>query len=309
MFYRVTCEGQLGFKLYMTDGGEKETGEGIFFDAKGKEVKGKRFRNSTFEPTLTRKNMKIKNLLVMSLIIAAAASAGFAQRKKAADVTPDQVVRNLYTAQKSDSTNPFVQRKSRSLIDKYFAKDLADLIWKTANAETGWNFDPLTYAQDSQITRFTVGKIDKNGDVFVNFKSFGADNEIRFHLMKDEAAPNAWKIDSIMYADAEDLGEILANADMTEAEKKEAAAANKLDGDYMFGTVKCNISTNMAGYWARVKCDDQENIQIIDTETLTFGTFRSNEKGRRGKLVLQADGSVGEYVNAAGKKTKVTRVK
>jgi hypothetical protein len=151
--------------------------------------------------------------------------------------------------------------------------------------------------------------MDKNNEVIVTFKNFGKDEEIRFYLTNEDTPGKSWKIGSIMYSDAEDLGEILSNSDMTEAERKESAAANKMDGDYLFGSVKCNITTNMAGYWARVKCDDQENIQVIDTETLTFGTFNPREKGRRGKLVLQADGSVGEYVNAAGKRIKVTRVK
>jgi hypothetical protein len=112
-----------------------------------------------------------------------------------------------------------------------------------------------------------------------------------------------------MYSDAEDLGSILEYGMMTDAEMKAAESANKMDGDYLVGKVKCNITTNKSGYYARVKCDDQENFQVVDTESLTFGNFNPNEKGRRGNFVLAADGSIGEFVDASGKKVKVSRVK
>jgi hypothetical protein len=66
---------------------------------------------------------------------------------------------------------------------------------------------------------------------------------------------------------------------------------------------------NYSGYWARVKCDDQTNTQVIDTETMTFGTFNPSEKGRRGKFERSAEGSITDFVDASGKKLKVTRVK
>ena len=96
---------------------------------------------------------------------------------------------------------------------------------------------------------------------------------------------------------------------MTEDEMKTADSQNKMDGDYLVGTVKCNFTTNKSGYWARVKCDDRENFQIIDTESLTFGIFNPNEKGRKGKFVLSKDGSIGKFIDASGKELKVSRVK
>lgn len=90
---------------------------------------------------------------------------------------------------------------------------------------------------------------------------------------------------------------------------KEAESANKLNGDYLVGDVKCNITTNMSGFWARVKCDDQENFQVIDVETLTFGTFNPNEKGRKGKFVSPEYGVIEKFVDASGKELKVSRIK
>lgn len=256
--------------------------------------------------------MKIKFVL-LAVCLLAFGSTNFAQKRKTTEIAPDQVVKNLYSARANTKTDPFFQKKSRALVDKYFTGELADAIWKDATAPGegigALDFNPLYYAQDDQITNFVIGKADANNVVKVKFKNFGKDEEITFSLVKENTASKVWKIDTIMYSDAEDLASILQYGMMTEAEMKAADSENKLDGDYMVGTVKCNITANKSGYWARVKCDDQENFQVIDTESLTFGTFNPKEKGRKGKFVLQADGSVGEFVDASGKKIKVSRVK
>ncbi len=243
-----------------------------------------------------------KKFVATKKISAAAASAAN---------TPETVVKNLYAAKGSSS--PFFQKKSRALVDKYFTRELADLIWKDATAPGegvgALDFDPLYYAQDTQITNFVVGKADENGVVKVRFKNMGKDEEITFFLTKENTSSKVWKIDSIGYSDAEDLGSILEYGMLTEAEMKEADSMNKLDGDYLVGTVKCSITTNKSGFWARVKCDDQENFQVVDTETMTFGTFNSKEKGRRGHFVSPEYGKIEKFVDASGKEYKVKRVK
>jgi len=136
----------------------------------------------------------------------------------------------------------------------------------------------------------------------------GVAEEIKFFLTRETTASKIWKIETIMYRSADDLGAILESVDRTDAEGKVAASANKFDGDYMVGAVKCNVETNLSGFYARVKCDDQADFQVVDTETLTFGNFNSNEKGRRAKFVLAADGSIGEFRDASGRKVQVRRV-
>ena len=263
--------------------------------------------------------MKFK-IVLLTICLLAFGSVNFGQAKKkttavkpSATTAPEQVVKNLYTVK--DSASPFFQKKSRALVDKYFTRELADLIWKDATSAGdgvgALDFDPLFHAQDDDITHFVIEKADANGVVKVKFKNFGKDDQILYTLVRDKAKSKAWKIETIMYSDADDLGAILENGMMTDAEREAAAKSyiNKLDGDYTVGSVKCNVETNLTGYYARVKCDDQENLQIIDTESLTFGGFNPEEKGRRGKFVLAADGSIGEFVDGSGKKVKVTRVK
>lgn len=256
--------------------------------------------------------MKIKCLFLTVLFLAAAA-VNFAQTKKTTTVnnTPEQVVKNLYATKSKNS--PFFQKMSRALVDKYFTGELADAIWKdatTAGDGVGaLDFNPLYYAQDDEITNFVVGRADANNVVKVRFKNFGKDEEITYSLVKQNTGSKDWKIETIMYSDAEDLASILQYGMMTEAEMKAAESEDKLTGDYMVGAVKCNIAQNRSGYWARVKCDDQPDFQVVDTETMTFGTFNPKEKGRRGHFVVSKLGKIEKFVNASGKEFKVTRIR
>jgi hypothetical protein len=259
--------------------------------------------------------MKIK-IILLSLIVLALGSVCLAQTKTKtktktnAAATADAVVKNLYAAK--GAASPFFQKKSRALVDKYFTRNLADIIWKDATSAGdgvgALNFNPLFYAQDDEITDFVIGRADENGMVKVKFKNFGKPEEITFSLTKENTSSKVWKIDSIVYSDAEDLGSILEYGMMTEAEMKEAEKMNKLDGDYLVGGVKCNITETRNTYWARVKCDDQENFQVIDTESMTFGTFNPNEKGRKGRFVSPQYGVIEKFVDASGKEFRVTRI-
>lgn len=151
--------------------------------------------------------MKTKILLLTALILTLC-SIGFAQTKTKAKTktttAPDAVVRNLYRAKGNSS--PFFQRKSRALVDKYFTKDFADLIWKEAPTADGLgklDFDPLFQAQDVRITNFKVGKTEygegnlKVADVAVTFKNMGTAETILFRLEQDSR--KVWKISNILY--------------------------------------------------------------------------------------------------------------
>lgn len=250
--------------------------------------------------------MKTKVVIFLTLALVVCSTA-FGQKKKSATaVSPDTVVRNLYAAHKGKN-GPFFQRKSRALVYKYFTGALADAIWKDAReskpGEVGnLDFDPLFYAQDVDIKNFVIAKADENNMVKVRFMNMGHPEEITFSLTTPNTSSKVYKIDSIVYADAEDLESILSY-DLT------AEPSIPLDGDYMIGGVKCSVATTKNGYWARVQCDDQKDFQVIDTETLTFGTFNPKEKGRRGNFGLAPDGSIGNYVDGSGKEFKVTRSK
>lgn len=154
---------------------------------------------------------KPKILLIGALVFS---FAFVAVAESSAQVSPQTLVRNLYAAQKRRATDPFFQAKSRARLDKFFAKELGDLIWNDAvasarNNEVGkLGGDPLYNAQDMKITAFRIkrpmpgeGNLDLV-DVPVTFKNFGKEQTILFRLERDRR--RAWKIRDIFYPDNED---------------------------------------------------------------------------------------------------------
>jgi hypothetical protein len=147
--------------------------------------------------------IKSTQLVILTLILCASAAAVCAQSTAAAANTPDALVADLYRAHKQ-KRGPFFQTRSRALVDKYFAKPLADLIWKdavTSKGEVGAiDGDPLYDAQDFEIKNFAIGKptIDDgtNAKVNVTFVNIGEKKTIVFLLTKGAAG---WRINDIDY--------------------------------------------------------------------------------------------------------------
>lgn len=125
--------------------------------------------------------------------------------------SPETVVANLY--KQHNKATPFFQTRSRALLDKYFDKQLADLLWKDANTnrdEVGpLDGDPLYNAQDTQIKNFVVGKgviKNKTAQVKVSFINFDRKEEIVFDLVSTTAG---WKVANLTYGDGSTLVGIL----------------------------------------------------------------------------------------------------
>lgn len=122
------------------------------------------------------------------------------------NLTPDGAVRALYTAHNA-KRSPFFQTRSRTRVDQFFTKELADLIWKDAIESAGevgaLGADPLYDAQDTRITRFKVGKPsygDGNlnvADVEVSFRNFGEEQRLLFRVERDRS--RRWKVANIYY--------------------------------------------------------------------------------------------------------------
>ena len=124
--------------------------------------------------------------------------------------SPQALVADLYRQHKKES--PFFQKQSRSLVDRYFDKELAGLIWNIPDSpdEVGpLDGDPLYNAQDMEIRNFVINKpIVKNGKttVLVSFTNLGKKQEVKFLLV---SRPSGWKIANIKYDDGTDLIGIL----------------------------------------------------------------------------------------------------
>jgi hypothetical protein len=146
-----------------------------------------------------------KKLLLLATALLLIAPIARAQRT----TTPDALVRDLYAAHKSRRSDPFFQTKNGVRLQKYFAKDLADLIWKDAKTAAEKNEvgaldgDPLYNAQDMKITAFRIkpaqyGEGNRDlADVPVTFKNFGKEQTVLFRVERDEH--KVWKITDIFY--------------------------------------------------------------------------------------------------------------
>jgi hypothetical protein len=149
--------------------------------------------------------------LAASFCFIAGGSAA-AQNAPARRLSPNALVADLYRAH-SRKRGPFFQTRSRALLDKYFEKSLADLIWKdavTAKGEVGaLDGDPLYDAQDFDIKNFAIGKpvyADGKAKVVVTFQNFGKNKTIVFILVNGRAG---WRIYDIDWSDGSTLRKIL----------------------------------------------------------------------------------------------------
>lgn len=137
---------------------------------------------------------KMKKILI-GILIALLFGVGNAatQTRK----SPDTIVANLYKAAKTKD----ITAMSKTELRKYFDKELADLIWKTANNDNGLGFDILYDAQDTQIKNFRIGEAENQSPslatVDVSFTNFGEKKEIQFLLASYGA--EGWKITEIYY--------------------------------------------------------------------------------------------------------------
>ena len=146
--------------------------------------------------------MRFLTIIAVLLVLGAAAIV-CGQPRNATVKTPEALVADLYQAHKLKH-GPFFQTRSRALVDKYFSKSLADLIWKDARTSKGEvgviDGDPLYDAQDMQIKKFAIGKSvsesASKAKVPVTFENLGEKKTITFLLAKGAAG---WRIEDIDY--------------------------------------------------------------------------------------------------------------
>src|SRR5690606_5681264 len=89
--------------------------------------------------------------------------------------------------------SPFFQTKDRALVDKFFVKATADLIWRdakesAANNTVGLGFDPLYDGQDFEIKDFkiTPGTTkDAISSATTEFTNFGEKQTVTFLLREN----------------------------------------------------------------------------------------------------------------------------
>lgn len=155
----------------------------------------------------------IKLMLVIVVLLGGLSpSAGATQASKSSrQMSPKELVGDLYRQHAKES--PFFQTRSRALIEKYFAAELGNLIWRDAHSsgdEVGaLDGDPLFNAQDMDIKNFSIHE-GVGGPrmvvVPVSFENLGQKHEIKFRLF---SGGGTWRIANIEYDDGATLLEIL----------------------------------------------------------------------------------------------------
>ncbi|HEV7681398.1 MAG TPA: GerMN domain-containing protein [Pyrinomonadaceae bacterium] len=158
--------------------------------------------------------MKIVKIISISVVMLAGLSfsAVFSQGSKASKpMSPQALVADLYKQHKKRS--PFFQTRNRALLDKYFDRKLANLLWQDAHSsgdEVGaLDGDPLFNAQDMEIKNFSIHEGTggpRMREVPVTFENFGQPHKVLFRLF---ATGGTWKIANIEYDDGSSLVEIL----------------------------------------------------------------------------------------------------
>jgi hypothetical protein len=171
-------------------------------------------------------------------------------------LSPNALVADLYRVH-DRKRSPFFQTRSRALLDKYFEKSLADMIWKDAVSSKGevgaLDGDPLYDAQDMEIKNFAIGDAVTKGDsatVPVTFENFGKNVTITFSLKQ---VNKVWKIDDIKYMRGDSLMKWLRDTYPGGAEKASTTDGN-FEGKYIVGDTSCNVNPSKMSFevrWAK----------------------------------------------------------
>ena len=169
-------------------------------------------------PTLSR----IHRIAVAVLLLAGAAGVFAKEEKKGPDL--GSIVKDLYEAHQNGSPL-FYQTKDRTLLDRFFAKELADKLWADAKAAKGepgsLDFDVPLGIRGEKITKFKVGETNygkhhRSGD-FITYEGFaivdvtftaGGKPMFVMYQVQTEGADKG-KISNITYNDGSSLADAL----------------------------------------------------------------------------------------------------
>ena len=147
-------------------------------------------------------------LACVILLNASTVASITAKPQRSLRLSPAALVTDLYKAHRH-KRGPFFQTRNRALLDKYFEKRLADMIWKdavTSKGEVGViDGDPLYDAQDMEIKNFAIAKAtyeQGKARVAVSFENFGKQKTIVFLLTNGRSG---WRISDIDYGEGRTL--------------------------------------------------------------------------------------------------------
>lgn len=229
----------------------------------------------------------------------------------APQTAPDAVVKNLYQ-QHDKKDSPFFQTKNRALVDKFFDKKLADLIWKDAvdsKGEVGViDADPLYNAQDMDIKNFSVGepKIDgAKAEVVVTFQNYDKKEKLTYKLVQ---RGSEWKIENIDYGDSNLLGWF---KDAKETSDTKSSDGN-FEGTYEVGDTTCTVKAVKMAFEVRWEKGSGVEMFFSEGEANDQFIFASEaEEGEKSNIFAFGDENYtrGTFYRADGKEFPVRKIK
>ena len=229
----------------------------------------------------------------------------------AAQTAPDALVTDLYK-QHDAKKSPFFQTKDRALVDKYFVKATADLIWKDAVDSKGeigaLGADPLYNAQDTEIKNFKVGQAEIKGDkaeVPVEFENFGKKNKFIYAFVKESAG---WKIEDIKYDDGSSLLKILKG---NSADNSKTDSNGNFEGKYTIGDTTCTVKPVKMAVEVKWEKGTGTEMFFSEGEANDKFIFASNpETGKANVFSFDDENyNTGIFYRADGKEFPIKRVK
>lgn len=229
---------------------------------------------------------------------------------------PDAVIKDLYKTHDRDN-GAILDSKNRKLIDKYFDKTLADLIWKdlTANRdEVGvLDFDPFYNAQDTQIKNFAVAppKIEgERASVTVTFQNFDRKDTLSYQLARRNSV---WKIADIKYTDGTTLlGYFKEDAKNNAKADDGGSTDNFFEGTYRVGDTTCTVKAVKMAFEVKWAKGSGTMIFVFDGDATAGKYTYSSEDGGKGKDTFIFDDdtfTTGKFIRADGKQFPVSKVK
>ena len=125
----------------------------------------------------------------------------------------DRLVRALYFEHR-EKENPLLARKDRALIDQFFVKSTADLIWRDASMMSPGKLkrtktNPLFNAPNASIKKTWVLPAAVAGSravVYVTFERNAKPEEIRIDMQQ---VAGRWRITDMLYPDGKQLTQLL----------------------------------------------------------------------------------------------------
>ncbi|QQS34418.1 MAG: DUF3828 domain-containing protein [Acidobacteriota bacterium] len=222
----------------------------------------------------------------------------------------EALVADLYK-QHDAKKSPFHQTSDRARVDKYFAKELADLIWKDAlrPSDEGGSIDadPLYNAQDIDIKNFNIGTAKVTDDYAilpVTFTNFGQKQSLKFKMKR---TGGNWKITDISYSPKDSLLTWL-KANDSSTKTTTTAASGEFEGKYRVGETTCTVSPDRMAFqvkWA--KGSGSEYFFYKDANT--FESEPDKSGGRNEFRFDDENYNSGTFVRADGKVFSVSRAR